>query len=205
MLGKLFPGNDPAGGFANWEGTAMKATQELFEEHGAVVDALKLLDKVTAAIDEKAERAPEDLERLLDFFRGFVDGCHHGKEEDVLIPALERRGAAGENIPLDRVLAEHELGREHIRGMADGLERLRDGDSGAAATIREHAHAYHELLMSHIDKEDKLLFPLADRLLADDAVALNAQYAEIERERVGAGKHEAYHTMLHELRDRYDV
>ena len=77
----------------------MEATQELTTEHGAVLVGLKLLDKITAAIEEKDERALEDLERLLDFFKGFVDECHHGKEEDVLFPELERRGVEREGGP----------------------------------------------------------------------------------------------------------
>jgi hemerythrin-like domain-containing protein len=37
------------------------------------------------------ERALEHLGQLLDFPKGFLDRCHHGKEEDVLFPELERR------------------------------------------------------------------------------------------------------------------
>ena len=77
----------------------VKATQELTNEHGAVLAGLKILDKVTAAITEKSEQAPEHLEQLLDFFKGFVDDCHHGKEEDVLFPELERRGVSAKAVP----------------------------------------------------------------------------------------------------------
>jgi hemerythrin-like domain-containing protein len=181
----------------------MKVTQELSDEHAAVVISLKILDEVRSAIQEGSEQARDDLERLLDFFKGFVDECHHGKEEDVLAPELERRGVKREGGPIGRMLAEHEIGREHVRGMADGLRRLRRGEREAATAIGEHARAYHELLLEHIDKEETLLFPMADRLLADDEAKLADRFEEIERERVGEGKHEAYHAVLHELQDRY--
>jgi hemerythrin-like domain-containing protein len=184
----------------------VKATQELNTEHGAVLVGLKILDKVAAAITEKSEQALEDLEQLLDFFKGFVDVCHHGKEEDVLFPEMERRGVKREGGPIGVMLAEHRVGREHVRAIADGLQQLRRGDDEAAALISEHARAFHEMLREHIRKEGKVLFPMADRLVPDDAAAtLVEKFGEIERERVGEGKHEAYHAMLHDLKKRYGV
>ena len=90
--------------------------------------------------------------------------------------------------------------------MTDGLERLRRDEVGAAATIREHAQAYSDMLQAHIYKENNVLFMMADRVVPEDVAAgLFEQFEEIERERVGDGKHEAYHAMLHELKDRYGV
>ena len=62
----------------------MKPTQELIAEHNAVLVALQILEKVAAALGVKNAKAPEHLGQLLDFLKGFVDRCHHGKEEDVL-------------------------------------------------------------------------------------------------------------------------
>lgn len=184
----------------------MKATQELSTEHRSVLVALEILDKVTAAITEKKERAAEDLEQLLDFFKGFVDECHHGKEEDVLFPELERRGVKRDGGPIGVMLAEHEVGREHVRAIADGLQRLRRGDDEAAAAISEHAQAFHDVLCEHIRKENDVLFPMADSLVPDDVDAtIVEEFDVIERERVGEGKHEAYHAMLHDLKGRYGV
>ena len=55
-------------------------------------------------------------------------------------------------------------------------------------------------------KEDNILFPMADRLVPEDVAArLAEQFAEIERDRVGSGKHEADHAILHYLRHRYGI
>lgn len=78
----------------------MKATQELMNEHNAVLLALQLLDKVGEALEAKSDRAPEHLEQLLDFLKGFVDRCHHGKEEDVLFPELEKHGVPRSGGPI---------------------------------------------------------------------------------------------------------
>jgi hemerythrin-like domain-containing protein len=184
----------------------MKATNELKHEHEAVLVALQILDKVAAAVAVKNEQALTDLEQLLDFFKGFVDRCHHGKEEDVLFPELERRGVKRDGGPIGVMLLEHEVGRGHVRAIAEGLARVRRGDAGGAAAITEQAQAYHQMLQTHIHKEDNVLFPMADRFVPGDvADKLYEQFEAIERDRVGEGKHEAYHQMLHRLKDHYGV
>lgn len=184
----------------------MKPTQELSTEHNAVLVALQILEKVEAALAAKSDQALGHLEQLLDFFKGFVDRCHHGKEEDVLFPELERRGVKREGGPIGVMLLEHESGRSHVRAMSDDLARLRRGEAAAVVPIHEHALAYRDLLRAHIHKENNVLFPMADRLVPDDVAArLTEQFEEIERDRVGVGKHEAYHAMLHNLKEIYSV
>jgi hemerythrin-like domain-containing protein len=184
----------------------MRPTQELVAEHDAVLVALGILEKVEAALTVNEAQAAEDLGQLLDFLRVFVDRCHHGKEEDVLFPELERRGARRDGGPIGVMLMEHEVGRGHVRAMSEGLDRLRRADAGAVPAILESARAYRELLRAHIYKENNILFPMADRLVPDEAAAkVLEQFATIERDRVGEGKHETYHVMLHTLKDRYGV
>jgi hemerythrin-like domain-containing protein len=184
----------------------MTLTQDLIGEHRGVLVALNLLEKVEAALAVENEQAQEHLQQLLDFFKGFVDLCHHGKEEDVLFPELEQRGVKRDGGPIGVMLAEHEAGRKHIRAMSDGLARLRRGEADAAAAIRESAHAYRELLRAHIQKENNVLFPMADRLVPENvAASLLERFEAIERDRVGEGKHEAYHALLHHLKNLYGV
>ena len=184
----------------------MRPTQELIAEHDAVLLALEILDKVQAALEAQERDAPEHLGQLLEFFGVFVDRCHHGKEEDVLFPELERRGVKREGGPIGVMLAEHEAGRGHVRNMSAALARLGRGEADARVAIRQSAGAYRELLRAHIHKENSVLFPMADRLVPSDVAAtLSDQFEQIERDRVGEGKHEAYHAMLHGLRDLYRV
>src|SRR5512136_2545662 len=141
----------------------MRATRDLIAEHDAVLDALRLLGHVADALGRGRSDAQGHLEELLEFLRGFVDRCHHGKEEDVLFPELERRGVGREDGPIGVMLAEHEAGRGHVRALSGGLDRLQQGEAAATTTIREHARAYPDLLRSHILKENNILFPMADR------------------------------------------
>jgi len=105
----------------------MDATQDLVNEHKAVLVALRLLEKIEGALAARDRQAPEHLDQLLGFFRGFVDRCHHAKEEEVLFPEMERLGLEGEG-PIGTMLEEHEAGRRCVRGMAEGLARFQQGD-----------------------------------------------------------------------------
>jgi len=184
----------------------MRPTQELIAEHNAVLLALQVLEKLEAVLSCEASQATEDLAQLLGFFRGFVDACHHAKEEEVLFPELERRGVGRERGPIGVMLAEHTRGRQLVHEMSELLERLRHGESGAAAAIAERAREYRALLVAHIFKENNVLFPMADRLVPDEVTAtITGRFDAIESERVGAGRHEAYHAMLHRLRDAYGI
>ena len=150
----------------------MKPTEELIAEHNAVLVALQILEKVEAALVAGSADAPQHLGQLIEIFGGFVDRCHHGKEEDVLFPELEKRGLPREGGPIGVMLAEHETGRRYIRGMSTGLDRLRRGDNLAMSGIRENSTGYRDLLKAHINKENNILFPMADRLVNYDDPSL---------------------------------
>jgi hemerythrin-like domain-containing protein len=184
----------------------MKPTEELIAEHNAVLVALQILEKVEEGLAAGGADAPEHLNQLIDFFSGFVDRCHHAKEEDALFPELEKCGVKREGGPIGVMLAEHEAGRGLVREMSNGLARLRRGDQNASDGIQETAIGYRNLLSAHIHKENTVLFPMAERLLSDDiAGKVVARFEEIELNRVGPGKHEAYHDMLHRLKEIYRV
>jgi hemerythrin-like domain-containing protein len=76
--------------------------------------------------------------------------------------------------------------------------------AGALPGIRQNADAYRDLLRRHIEKEEQVLFPMAERMVpAKQAADLISRFDAIERERVGVGKHEEYHAMLDRLRSIY--
>jgi hemerythrin-like domain-containing protein len=182
----------------------MNTTRELQTEHKAVLVALDLLEKVEGALAARKKQAPDHLEQLLAFFRGFVDACHHAKEESVLFPELERHGAQREAGPIGVMLEEHDAGRRHVREMAEALARFRQGDGGSLLVIRRSADAYRDLLRRHIEKEEQVLFPMAESMLPpDEAAGVIARFGEIEREQGGEGRHEAYHAMLERLKGIY--
>jgi len=177
----------------------MRPTDDLKNEHDAVLVMLSILAKVAERLEQKAVVPQEHSGQMLDFLRGFVDKCHHGKEETSLFPALQAAGIPKEGGPIGVMLAEHETGRGFVRQMAAAAGK--DGKVFVRA-----ARDYIALLTQHIAKENDVLFPMADKVLSAETQArLEREFEEIEEKVVGAGKHEQYHTMLRALKSFYDA
>jgi len=182
----------------------MKSTGVLIEEHGGVKIMLGILGKVCDRLETGQAIPAGHLDRILDFLKVFVDRCHHAKEEDFLFPALERVGIPMEGGPIEVMLSEHVKGREFIRGMSDAAEGCKRGDRDAVQRFTFNARGYTELLLSHIEKEDEILYPLADRQLNEVTdEKLVEEFERVEEERVGHGKHEEFHQLMEELQKFY--
>jgi hemerythrin-like domain-containing protein len=141
------------------------------------------------------------LDQILEFLMVFVDRCHHAKEEDYLFPSLEQAGVSKEGGPIGVMLLEHQKGRDFIRGMSAEIPGVKRGDGPAIGRFVRNASGYRELLLAHIDKEDNVLYPMADALLSEDKDReLTKDFERVEEERVGQGKHEEFHRMMDRLR-----
>jgi Uncharacterized conserved protein len=176
----------------------MLATEDLRTEHEGILHMLAILRAIASDLKSGAPLPRKRLEDILEFLRVFADKCHHGKEEDILFPALERTGLPREGGPIGVMLHEHVLGRGHIRDMGAALDADAP-DAFAAAGL-----AYADLLTQHIAKENNVLFVMAERLLGAEALtAMHEDFERLEAERIGPGRHEAFHRLLDELAAAY--
>src|SRR5690606_29377030 len=126
--------------------------------------------------------------------------CHHHKEETILFPALEERGIPREGGPIGMMLFEHEEGRSYMRGMVEALELATEAPQAATPALFQNVAAYLRLLRQHIQKEDQILFSMADdSLSAADQKALLDAFEKHEAEEMGAGTHAKYLKIAEEL------
>jgi hemerythrin-like domain-containing protein len=149
------------------------ATEILRDEHHLILRALLSLE--TAAERLGAGGAlPEGLwTGMIAWLRAFADRNHHAKEENALFPALIKAGVPAAGGPIDVMLEEHAEGRVLLATMYTGAPV----DQAAAA------HHYIRLLRDHIDKENGLLFPLAEAVLDErDQAEVCRQFASTETE-----------------------
>jgi hemerythrin-like domain-containing protein len=174
-----------------------KATALLSDEHRVIERVLAALEKLT---EKPALTSLDSWKKALDFIRHFADQCHHLKEEKILFVTLEEHGIPSDGGPIGMMLLEHEEGRAYVRAMFDALGKVEAGDRSAQAALCENAKQYLRLLREHIQKEDEILFRMADEVLsADEQKKLLAAFAEHEAEEMGAGVHEKYLTIAREL------
>jgi hemerythrin-like domain-containing protein len=148
-------------------------TDVLREEHRVILRALLLLESATDRLARRETLPDGWWERLIGWLRAFADLNHHTKEERYLFPALVKAGVPSEGGPVGVMLAEHAEGRALVQAMqGDDVPRRVDA-----------ARQYVQLLRDHIDKEDGVLFPLAERVLEERAQqALAREFEAVEAE-----------------------
>ncbi|MBD3402742.1 hemerythrin [candidate division GN15 bacterium] len=184
----------------------MEPTVILSNEHRVIELVLTCLERIAGKAKSDGKLDTESAVQALDFFRTFADGCHHGKEEDHLFPAMVNKGVPQQGGPIAVMLSDHEQGRAHIRAMTEHVEAAGAGEAAAIDEFARQAHGYIAMLRGHIQKEDQVLFPLADRIMgSDDEQKLMAAYHSVEHDHMGEGTHERYLKIAETLADRYDV
>jgi hemerythrin-like domain-containing protein len=177
------------------------ATSTLRTEHEAIISMLDATEEAARRVDRDEPVRPEILEELLEFFRVFADRCHHGKEEELLFPALERKGMPRTGGPIGVMLFEHEQGRALIRRMSQAVAEIAGGNPAAAKSWAAAAREYTALLRAHIDKENNILFVMAERVFSDDEqTGLAEAFEKLEVEKMGEGTHERLHGLMNKLR-----
>ena len=68
------------------------ASTDLRNEHEGILFGLKILEKMIMLIKAGKKVEKEELSEMLNFLKLFADKCHHGKEEGLFFPAMERAG-----------------------------------------------------------------------------------------------------------------
>ncbi|MFY9326646.1 MAG: hemerythrin domain-containing protein [Georgfuchsia sp.] len=177
----------------------MEATEYLMEEHRLieqVLDTLELAAKRLAS----GQTVPADFFlKAADFIKNFADDWHHGKEEGVLFEALTTHGMSKDNGPVAVMLAEHNEGRRLTDAMRSGAERMQQGDASAAPQIAKNAMGYVMLLRQHIQKEDQILYPMADQLIpVAQHKQILAAFGQVENKAAG-GTREKYLALASEM------
>ena len=175
----------------------MKAnvTQVMSDEHQLILRMITLVEKNTALMEKGRFSDWTFFLDAVDFIRNYADRFHHAKEEDVLFIELIRNGMPEKNSPIEAMHMEHDQGRAYVRGIEAAAQRALKGEAGQVPIIAENAKGYAELLRGHIDKEDTILYPLAERVLPE-AVRSGMLNAYEQAEAKTPGLEEKYRHMV---------
>jgi len=184
----------------------MKATDILKHEHEIVLMVLDAVEREAQKIRTTGNVDRERIAQIVNFFHTFVDNCHLRKEEQELFPRLETCGipcCGGGGGPVAVMLYEHTLGRSAVAAMAAALKNYAGGDTAAAETLAENLTLYVNLLRDHIEKENNVLFEMANQFLSPQAQqSLIAAFDVIEADEILRGMQERWHQFAHPLEAR---
>jgi len=138
------------------------ATENLENDH---VSILRLTEIMLAMVESKSVETI-DFKLVIDLIRNFADGLHHAKEENLLFPLLGEKGFSPEQGPVAVMLNEHEQGRIFVKRAFESIQEFKKGNLGELQSIYENMNGYANLLQNHINKENNILFRMADQILS---------------------------------------
>jgi hemerythrin-like domain-containing protein len=156
-----------------------------------LLDEHRLIEDVLNALEGRLRGLPTTpfpgrwFHEALDFFRHFVEGCHHNKEEEIVFPQLRAAG----------LLEQHDAGSAYLDRLDGILPRAWDGDFNAVDQFRHEGLAYVRFLREHINREDELLHWVARQPSTEEEIQRLQQEADPEQ----------YHHMDSETYQKYLV
>jgi hemerythrin-like domain-containing protein len=180
-----------------------KATDQLKEEHEIISKSFEVLNTICEKISSNAEVDYSDIDKLLNFISIYVDKCHHGKEEKLLFPLMERADESLKSGPIYVMLDEHNTAREYIKTMKNALESMKSGKK-EEKTFSDTGYYYIHLMGQHILKENNVLFNIADQLFDEEIqTEMSKAFESFEKNEIH-DQHEELEKELEMLSNKYN-
>ena len=156
---------------AGYVRTMNKCVELMVQEHEVILGVLASLQAMAEKLRTGGVVARQDVADFGRFFRDFADKCHHGKEEDRLFVKMVQAGFAQDSGPIAVMLSEHEAGRQEVRGLlaiGAGSGPLSENER---ASVIEYVSQFVPLLYAHIQKENNVLYPMAQNTISPEEFA----------------------------------
>ncbi len=179
-----------------------KATQILEEEHHLIQ---QVVGAMAALADKVSEGQPADKELLVnldEFMRIFVEKCHHEKEENFLFPLLVRKGVPVAGCPIGALSHEHQSAGKLTADLGTAVEAYLRSPADMGQFLVTTLRGIVTLYPGHIWKENYLLFPMTDKILAPkEQQELAEQFEAVER-KIGPDVHRRFEQLATTLAEK---
>ena len=181
----------------------MTATENLISEHEDIIELLGIMSKISKNILSNEVFYTSDVEDILDFLKHFIEKSHHKKEE-IFYPILSMIEMPNDKEELSVMLYEHALARNFLKDINNCVVNCKIGNSFSEELLAESMMKYVFLIKNHIKKEEKIIFPMANKVLTEEEqTEINKQFERIEESIIHHDLHEHYHRLLDKLKTKY--
>ena len=171
----------------------------LLEEHKRIDEMMDLLDLSVKKAKEPSGLPPGIMAKELDFCKNFINKCHEAKEEEVLVPELQKRGYPMDRGPILEMLEDHKKGRAILRRLLSSEKNAREDER--QRSFSEMAAAYALFQYEHMRGEEEHILKKADIAIERPAQeALAAECLRFDEEKLGKGSHSRYLESIKEIR-----
>ncbi len=178
----------------------MQARAPLMIEHRLIEKMLLVIQKQIQIIEETNAVNPYFVDTAVDFLRMYADRTHHGKEEEIMFRALEKKPLSdGDRKMMDELIADHVFSRNNTKTLVEANKHYRNGEQTALAQIITCLKTMVDFYPKHIQKEDTSFFPASRAYLSEaEDQAMLAEFREFDSKLI----HEKYNAVLKDFESR---
>lgn len=171
-------------------------------EHRLIERMIILVSKESNRISETNNIDPAFIDVIRDFFRTYVDRCHHGKEEMILFRDLLKKQLSSEHKKLiDELIEEHVYARKIMDNIDNAKNHYFQDEEKASEDLSTFLKELTELYPDHIRKEDKQFFyPCMDYFTRQEQDNMLQEFWDFDKKII----HEKYEQIVETVeRTRY--
>lgn len=185
----------------------MNSIELMIAEHSNISRMLTVVRKACSGILNGDPINYDDFDQMIDFIKNYADIHHHGKEEKFLFKEMvDNLGPLGNKLVTHGMLVEHDFGRLFISELTNALQKVKAGDDISKIDVIANAVGYANHLQRHIDKENTVVFPFAQKKLSKEIMdKVEQDSINFENEAKEKGIQEHYIQLLEALEVKYNA
>ncbi len=133
----------------------------LKEEHANISRMLEILKSMCCKVLEGAEVSDEDMRRVIDFIKKYVEDFHHHKEENFLYSEMLKVSPTAETM-VNGMMADHVSGHKYMLSFENALDLYnKNPKTEYKLDILTQAMNYAKLMKLNTDKESNVVYSFA--------------------------------------------
>jgi hemerythrin-like domain-containing protein len=164
----------------------MRPEDILREDHGRIMKLLAAWQKMLGELENPKQSRHEAFAECIGLVESFIDKCHHGKEDEILFPAMESSKRPEVTSLIEGLRSEHKTGRSMLEAIELEFKAFFQ-PNGSAETLIQLCESYIDLLRKHVRRENAKLLPILEKCIpaeAQDQIA--AHFEQYEQETIGS-------------------
>ncbi|MBS3757997.1 MAG: hemerythrin domain-containing protein [Desulfobacterales bacterium] len=178
----------------------MQVRGPLMIEHRLIERLVDRINRELKQIETRNRTDPVLIDMFVDFIKTYADWTHHGKEENIYFKKLFEKSMGNEdNRVMNELIEEHKFGRKITNELVDANIRYLNGDLSALIEISAKLHTLAEFYPRHIEKEDKIFFPAAQKYFSEaEELAMLDSFWDFDQKMI----HEKYESIARDIENR---
>ncbi len=163
----------------------MNPIEILANEHGLIRQALHQFHLARRGLEEGENPPVQFFDKAVEFARTFVDKRHHFKEEYLMFGKLAAKQHSELDGEVEALRNQHDHGRRYVSEMANALDGYARGKDAQVTIMLENLAAYTTMLRHHIQREDRVFYPMVEETLSQEEMDDLAELYANEDEKAG--------------------